>query len=78
MAHASEVCFHCGLVNDAGKKYPVVIDGKTEYMCCPGCQAVCEAILSLGLDDYYKFRENLPETSPRDMPAELEIGRAHV
>jgi len=72
MPHASDICFHCGLVNDAGEKYPVDIDGKTEYMCCPGCQAVCEAILSLGLDDYYKFRENLPETSPRDMPAELE------
>jgi len=65
-------CFHCGLENSFGDKYPVEVNGKTEYMCCPGCQAVCESIISLGLTDYYQFRENLPETSPRDVDAELE------
>ncbi len=25
-------------------------------MCCPGCQAVAEAIVANGLEDYYKFR----------------------
>jgi len=52
-------CFHCGLENSFGDKYPVEVNGKTEYMCCPGCQAVCESIISLGLTDYYQFRENL-------------------
>ncbi len=72
MHNDSEICFHCGLVNSAGKKYSVTINGRQEPMCCPGCQAVCESILSLGLDDYYKFREQLPKSSPRDTPAELE------
>ena len=72
MSGSSLYCFHCGLPNSFGKKYPVEVNGNTEYMCCPGCQAVCESIISLGLTDYYKFRENLPETSPRDVPAELE------
>ena len=72
MSTNHDTCFHCGLENTFGKKYSVEVNGKTEYMCCPGCQAVCESIISLGLTDYYQFRENLPETSPRDMEAELE------
>ncbi len=72
MSTNHDTCFHCGLENSFRKKYPVKVNGRTEYMCCPGCQAVCESIISLGLTDYYQFRENLPETSPRDMETELE------
>ncbi|RLA03145.1 MAG: hypothetical protein DRQ47_05690, partial [Gammaproteobacteria bacterium] len=72
MPHSSDCCFHCGLSNDVGEKYPVIVNGETQYMCCPGCQAVCESIISLGLSDYYQFREKLPENSPRDVPMELE------
>ena len=73
MSDSSLTCFHCGLDNAGNKKYTVLVNGETQYMCCPGCQAVCESIISLGLTDYYQFRENLPETSPRDMTAELEL-----
>jgi len=72
MQKSTDNCFHCGLQNDTDKQYPVEIDGNTKYMCCPGCKAVCEAILDLGLTDYYQFRESLPATSPRDISAELE------
>jgi len=41
-------------------------------MCCPGCQAVSESIIAMGLSDYYHFRESLPETSPRDIETDLE------
>ena len=33
-------------------------------MCCPGCQAVAEAIVAAGLEDYYRYR-----TAPADGPA---------
>ncbi len=76
MADSSNHCFHCGLPNtataDAKSKYPVVVNDETEYVCCPGCQAVCESIISLGLSDYYQFRENLPDVSPKELEADLE------
>ena len=67
MNNLSQVCYHCGLPNDQGSAYPVVIADKTQFMCCPGCQAVAESIVTMGLDDYYQFREQLPEVSPRDL-----------
>ena len=51
-------CYHCGLPvasSDEGK-FTTVILGQQRDMCCPGCQAVAEAIVSNGLDDYYQFR----------------------
>ena len=67
-----EQCFHCGLPNDQGDSYPVEINNEQQFMCCPGCQAVAESIINMGLTDYYQFREALPETSPRDMQSDLE------
>ena len=49
-------CFHCGLPNLEGMRYSTVIAGQAEAMCCPGCQAVAQAIVENGLADYYKFR----------------------
>lgn len=40
-------------------------------MCCPGCQAVAQAIVDHGLEDYYRTRGALPETPPDAVPAEL-------
>ncbi|WP_395343253.1 heavy metal translocating P-type ATPase [Ningiella sp. W23] len=52
-------CFHCGLPNIDGDKYPVSIIGQTHFMCCPGCQAVASAIVDNGLESYYEFRTEL-------------------
>nr|WP_136252206.1 heavy metal translocating P-type ATPase [Ningiella ruwaisensis] len=49
-------CYHCGLPNTEGEKYPVTIVGQRHYMCCPGCQAVASAIVENGLESYYEFR----------------------
>lgn len=49
-------CYHCGLPNDDDKRFETVILGQTRHMCCPGCLAVAEAIVSNGLEDYYQFR----------------------
>lgn len=51
-------CYHCGLPiaeTDDGK-FTTVILGQQRDMCCPGCLAVAEAIVSNGLEDYYQFR----------------------
>lgn len=49
-------CFHCGLPNLEGDKYPVLISGVEHHMCCPGCHAVSSAIVANGLENYYEFR----------------------
>ncbi|WP_166422997.1 heavy metal translocating P-type ATPase [Paraglaciecola sp. 20A4] len=49
-------CYHCGLPADDGKTYHALVLGEQRIMCCPGCQAVAEAIVENGLDDYYRFR----------------------
>ena len=72
MTESHQACYHCGLPNEQGAIYPVTIAGTEHYMCCPGCQAVAESIVTMGLDDYYQFREKLPEVSPRDMDTDLE------
>ena len=49
-------CFHCGLPNTESDSFPVIIKSITHNMCCPGCQAVAQAIVDNGLDNYYEFR----------------------
>lgn len=49
-------CFHCGLPIPSGDPYLVTINGKSESMCCPGCQAVAMAIVDGGLENFYTFR----------------------
>ncbi len=48
-------CFHCGLPA-AGGGWSVVIDGAPRPMCCPGCEAVAQAIVDSGFADYYRSR----------------------
>lgn len=49
-------CFHCGLPVPPGSAYGVNIDGANRPMCCPGCQAVAEAIVANGLTEFYRYR----------------------
>ena len=41
-------------------------------MCCAGCQAVAEAIVAGGLDDYYRHRDAMPESPREAMPLALQ------
>jgi Cu2+-exporting ATPase len=52
-------CYHCGLPIDGEPKWFVTIDGESQAMCCPGCQAVSETILLGGLANYYKYRTEM-------------------
>ncbi len=67
-----EKCFHCDepLPPD-GKGWETVIDGEKRPMCCPGCQAVAEAIVAAGLEDYYRFRQAPAPKAGEGVPEEL-------
>ncbi|WP_281645267.1 heavy metal translocating P-type ATPase [Parendozoicomonas sp. Alg238-R29] len=49
-------CFHCHLPINGPVQFTALIDGEDRPMCCPGCQAVATAIVSGGLDNYYRYR----------------------
>ncbi|MEZ5727735.1 MAG: heavy metal translocating P-type ATPase [Burkholderiaceae bacterium] len=64
-------CFHCGLPVDQPGRWHVRVDHEERPMCCAGCQAVAEAILAAGLDDYYRHRAT-PVAGAASVPPELE------
>jgi Cu2+-exporting ATPase len=69
-------CYHCGLPVPAGSSFHADVLGATREMCCPGCQAVAEAIVAGGLEHYYKHRsENAanPQALPQALPDELAL-----
>lgn len=53
-------CFHCGEQLPSNSNYTALVQGKEERLCCPGCQAVTQAIVAGGLESYYKVRTELP------------------
>ncbi len=69
-------CFHCGLPVPAGSRFQARVLDEPRAFCCPGCQAVAEAIVAGGLDGYYRHRtENAsnPEALPRQLSDELQL-----
>ncbi len=70
-------CFHCGLpLPDAGQpQWQVEIDGVSRAMCCPGCQAVAQAIVGIGQSVYYRTRTGFAGTVDADslVPPELAL-----
>ncbi|MCP3870778.1 MAG: heavy metal translocating P-type ATPase, partial [Gammaproteobacteria bacterium] len=53
---SQENCFHCGLDIPTGIDIHVDINDRPQAMCCEGCAAVSNAIVSAGLTSYYKNR----------------------
>jgi len=49
-------CYHCDLPVLPSTDYKVHIKGEDRPMCCPGCQAVAQAIVDNGLENFYQFR----------------------
>ncbi|HVK98426.1 MAG TPA: heavy metal translocating P-type ATPase [Dongiaceae bacterium] len=49
-------CFHCGLPIPADCDLQVIIAGAPRTMCCPGCQAVAQTIVDIGMENYYEHR----------------------
>ncbi len=61
-------CFHCGLPVPENLNLFVTIDGKDEPVCCAGCQAVANAILEAGYQNFYKYRTNPTPTGQEIVP----------
>ncbi|SFX23947.1 heavy metal translocating P-type ATPase [Marinospirillum alkaliphilum] len=70
-----QACFHCGEPVPTDSPYVVKIKDQMERLCCPGCEAVSNAIVLGGLESYYKFRTELP---PRPELTEAELAELQV
>lgn len=70
---SSTPCFHCGLPVPEGSHWYVRVDGIDQPMCCPGCQAVAQAIVDSGLTTYYSSRQQLPEGVAAPLPEALSL-----
>ncbi|KFX69204.1 carbonate dehydratase [Pseudomonas taeanensis MS-3] len=69
-------CYHCGLPVPAGSQFHAQVLGEKRLLCCPGCQAVAEAIVAGGLEHYYKHRSERagnPQELPQALPDELAL-----
>ena len=64
-------CYHCGLPVAAHTDFFATVLGERRSMCCHGCQAVAEAIVENGLQDYYSYRTELPQTAQDLVPEEM-------
>ncbi len=61
-------CYHCGLPVPPGLDLVVEIDGATRSMCCAGCQAVAQAIVAAGHENYYRVRTETAPTGDQLLP----------
>ena len=69
-------CYHCGLPVPAGSTFQARVLNEQRAMCCPGCQAVAEAIVQGGLESYYLHRSDTsinPGVLPQALTEELEL-----
>lgn len=64
-------CFHCGLPVPTGTHYSVEIEKQNQPMCCPGCEAVAQAIVENDLTSFYKHRTDKSRTAGELIPDEL-------
>ncbi|MGD9709873.1 MAG: heavy metal translocating P-type ATPase metal-binding domain-containing protein, partial [Halothiobacillaceae bacterium] len=65
-------CFHCGLPIPPGAHYSVRVKDQPRAMCCPGCQAVAQAIVDGGMEEYYSYRTQPADRAHDLVPQELE------
>ncbi len=65
---SNNTCYHCGLDVPHGLNVYVHINGEDQAMCCHGCQAVAEAIINSGLQDFYKHRTSNAPTGQDLIP----------
>jgi len=73
----SSPCFHCGLPVPAKLDITVDYQGESKAMCCYGCQAVSQAIIDSGMDDFYRFRTSNPEKPEQLVPEFLQQLKAY-
>lgn len=72
---SQEPCFHCGEPVPKASRFTVTVNDQAHSLCCPGCEAVANAIVFGGLESYYKFRTELP---PRPELTEGELAELQI
>lgn len=73
----SDSCFHCGLPIPPGIDIHVDYQGEEKPMCCHGCQAVSQAIIDSGMDNFYQYRTSNPEKPEELVPEFLQQLKAY-
>ncbi|OOV95611.1 heavy metal translocating P-type ATPase [Pseudomonas sp. MF4836] len=63
-------CYHCALPVPSDSRFTAVVLGQAREFCCPGCQAVAEAIVAGGLESYYQHRSEA-SANPEALPVQL-------
>ena len=63
-------CYHCALPVPPGSRFTADVLGQSREFCCPGCQAVAQAIVAGGLDHYYQHRSEA-SANPQALPVQL-------
>ncbi|MDG9885798.1 heavy metal translocating P-type ATPase [Pseudomonas sp. GD04058] len=69
-------CYHCALPVPADSHFTAIVLGEPRPFCCPGCQAVAEAIVAGKLESYYQHRSEAsanPDALPRQLADELAL-----
>lgn len=74
---SNTLCFHCNEPVLCGDEFQTLINGQPETMCCPGCQAVSQAIIDAGLTNYYKYRTEPGKRQNALVPEELSAFSAY-
>ena len=72
-SYVATPCFHCGRAVPEASAWHVVIAHIEQPMCCPGCQAVAQAVVDSGLTSYYSSRQQLPEGVAAPLPETLSL-----
>ncbi len=70
-------CYHCSLPVPDNTDYQAIIGGKARPMCCAGCKAVAEAIVSAGHEIFYQQRTEPAETGETLVPEFLRQTSAY-
>ena len=66
------ICFHCGLPVADNLNIFVEYKGENKPMCCYGCQAVSQAIIDSGMDEFYTYRTSNPDKPEEIVPEFLQ------
>lgn len=69
-------CYHCALPVPSGSRYIATVLGEPRDFCCPGCQAIAQAIVEGGLESYYQHRSEAstnPQTLALPLPDEQTL-----
>lgn len=66
-------CFHCLEPIPKGFVGSVTFEGNAQPVCCIGCQAVAETIISQGMSDYYTYRTESAGKVEELVPEQLKM-----